>query len=168
MHDDVCTQIQRILEERGQVRRGYFVSGLGAAQFALPGAVDRLRAVREPEPDPELVVLSATDPAQPYGAALSWPTSAARPTRVPTALVLLSNGEPLVWVDRAAHGLVTFAGAAADMRWCDRLAALVKDGEARSLELRKIDGAPARESSWYERLRAVGFAEGYRGLVLRT
>jgi ATP-dependent Lhr-like helicase len=113
-------------------------------------------------------VLSATDPAQPYGAAMAWPPNAGRPTRVPTALVILVNGEPLIWVDRSSHSLITFAAAVSDGRWCDRLVAVVKDGEARSLELRKIDGDPARESSWYERLRSVGFAEGYRGLVLRS
>ncbi len=144
------------------------MSGLGAAQFALPGAVDRLRSVREPDPESELLVLSAIDPAQPYGAAVAWPENAGRPMRVPTALVILANGEPLVWLDRAGHSLLTFAAVASDARWCDRLASLVKDGEMRSLELRKIDGAPARESSWYERLRGAGFAEGYRGLVLRS
>ena len=80
--------VLKVLEDRGQVRRGYFVSGLGAAQFALPGAVDRLRSIRRPDdpafpavPDdageraPATVVLSATDPAQPYGGTLPWPES---------------------------------------------------------------------------------------------
>jgi ATP-dependent helicase Lhr and Lhr-like helicase len=160
--------VLKVLEERGQVRRGYFVAGLGAAQFALPGAVDRLRSVREPEPDADLIVLAATDPAQPYGSAIAWPANAGRPTRVPTALVIMANGEPLVWLDRAGHSLVTFEASTLDGRWCDRLVAVVKDGEARSLELRKINGEPARESDWYERLRSAGFAEGYRGLVLRS
>ena len=69
------------LEERGSARRGYFVEGLGAAQFAVPGAVDRLRALDDPEgrvesrsgPAPRALVLAATDPANPYGAALPWP-----------------------------------------------------------------------------------------------
>ena len=85
--------VLKALEERGQVRRGYFVAGLGAAQFALPGAVDRLRAAREvgadaerqPPRRPRTVVLAATDPAQPYGAALPWPESAGRPARGPPA-----------------------------------------------------------------------------------
>ncbi|MDE0495294.1 MAG: DEAD/DEAH box helicase, partial [Acidimicrobiaceae bacterium] len=64
--------VLKALEERGETRRGYFVAGLGAAQFALPGAVDRLRGARTPEPDSAPVVLAATDPAQPYGAALAW------------------------------------------------------------------------------------------------
>ncbi len=82
--------VLKALEERGQVRRGYFVAGLGAAQFALPGAVDRLRSVRDPlEPDLTPVTLSATDPAQPYGAALPWPASDGRPSRSAGAFVVL-------------------------------------------------------------------------------
>ena len=71
--------ILRTMEERGRVRRGYFVEGLGGAQFALPGAVDRLRATREPGDEAardsaaRTIVLAATDPANPYGAALPWP-----------------------------------------------------------------------------------------------
>ena len=67
--------VLKALEERGEVRRGYFVAGLGAAQFALPGAVDRLRAVRQVEQAEAPIVLAATDPAQPYGAAVAWPES---------------------------------------------------------------------------------------------
>ena len=64
------------LELTGAARRGYFVEGLGGAQFALPGAVERLRDLREPGREPEAVVLAAADPAQPYGAALPWPARA--------------------------------------------------------------------------------------------
>jgi ATP-dependent helicase Lhr and Lhr-like helicase len=78
--------VLKVLEERGQVRRGYFVDGLGAAQFAVPGAVDRLRAARDtpdpiirPDDVPDPVVLASTDPAQPYGAALAWPDTSAVP-----------------------------------------------------------------------------------------
>jgi ATP-dependent Lhr-like helicase len=159
--------VLKVLEERGQVRRGYFVAGLGAAQFALPGAVDRLRSVREADADAPIVVLGATDPAQPYGGALAWPDSEQRVTRAPTAVVLLHNGDPVAWLDRSSHSLVTWA-AADDAPWCDRLAALVKDGEARGLEISKIDGEPARQSKWHEALLTAGFVDGYRGLVLRT
>ena len=81
------------LEESGQCRRGYFVEGLGAAQFALTGAVDRLRSYsREPE-DPVALVLAACDPANPYGAALPWPEREGhRPGRKPGALVVLVGG----------------------------------------------------------------------------
>jgi ATP-dependent Lhr-like helicase len=63
----------RRLEDTGRVRRGYFVAGLGAAQFAQPGAVDLLRSTREPTDEPSVVTISATDPANPYGALLPWP-----------------------------------------------------------------------------------------------
>lgn len=170
--------VLKVLEERGQVRRGYFVDGLGAAQFAVPGAVDRLRAERE-VPDPEIhpesvsgpIVLAATDPAQPYGAALQWPDSAGRPARSASSLVVLRAGELLGWFDRRGHHLVTFAATYADPSWADALVALVKDGRAASVEVRKIDGdalsdAP-RRGEIIETLRAVGFVDGYRGMVAR-
>src|SRR5262249_23025310 len=142
--------VLKVLEERGQVRRGYFVTGLGAAQFALPGAVDRLRSSREAgaggegagfdggghQPPPGL---AATDPAQPYGAALAWPDSEGRPARSAGALVVLSAGRLLVWLDRKGHHLVTFPSVAEDTTWADALAALVKDGRVRALEIRKVD-----------------------------
>src|SRR5687768_2557427 len=95
--------VLRAMEESGRNRRGYFVAGLGAAQFALPGAVDRLRAVRQSQGDERSgdrdddaapLVLAATDPAQPYGAALPWPESAGRPARPAGTHVVLVDGEP--------------------------------------------------------------------------
>jgi ATP-dependent Lhr-like helicase len=165
--------VLKVLEERGQVRRGYFVDGLGAAQFALPGAIDRLRAARDvadplvhPERVAAPIVLSATDPAQPYGAGLAWPESAGRPARAAHALVVLRTGTPLAWLDRRGHHLVTFAASASDESWADALARLVKDGRDRSIEVRKIDGGsivhPAADA-----LRRAGFVDGYRGLTLR-
>ena len=168
--------VLKVLEERGQVRRGYFVAGLGAAQFSLPGAVDRLRSARDvPDPalHPELlpspVVLAATDPAQPYGAALAWPDTTGRPARSAGALVVLRQGIPLVWFDRRSHHLVVFPAAADDTGWAFALAALVKDGSARSIEVRKVNGeAIARQGSESLALGAAGFLEGYRGVVLRS
>ncbi|MEP7204011.1 MAG: DEAD/DEAH box helicase, partial [Ilumatobacteraceae bacterium] len=166
--------VLKVLEERGQVRRGYFVAGLGAAQFALPGAVDRLRSAREvadPQLHPELVpapvVLSATDPAQPYGAALDWPDTAGRPSRTAGAIVVLRSGLPLAWFDRRSSHLVTFP-AVADGSWSEALATLVKDGRQRSIEVRKVNGEPIdRKGAEAEVLLAAGFTEGYRGFVLR-
>ena len=107
--------VLKVLEERGQVRRGYFVDGLGAAQFALPGAVDRLRAARESPDDAlgaeslvEPIALASTDVAQPFGAALSWPATDGRPTRSVSSLVVLRDGNALAWFDRRGHHLVTF------------------------------------------------------------
>ena len=92
--------ILRALEERGSVRRGHFVEGLGAAQFATAAAVERLRDHREGAGD--VLMLGAADPAQPYGAALSWPPSGGRPSRTAGGHVVLADGVPLVMADRVA------------------------------------------------------------------
>jgi ATP-dependent Lhr-like helicase len=167
--------VLKVLEERGQVRRGYFVSGLGAAQFSLPGAVDRLRSVRDgpdalhPEDTPHPIVLAATDPAQPYGGTLAWPDTAGRPARAAGAMVVLSAGVPLVWFDRRSHHLLTFPAAATDLSWADAMASIVKDGRARAVEVRKLNGEPVSAAGEViDALKRVGFVDGYRGLVLRS
>jgi len=168
--------VLKVLEERGQTRRGYFVAGLGAAQFSLPGAVDRLRSLRDtgefalhPEQAPAPVVLAATDPAQPYGATLAWPDSPGRPARSAGALVVTRAGVPLVWFDRRSHHMVTFPAATTDNGWAHALAALVKDGTARSVEVRKIDGESIPPNgTWAQALQAVGFVEGYKGFSVRA
>jgi len=186
--------VLRAMEESGRVRRGYFVAGLGAAQFALPGAVDRLRSCRDPVPgegptgpgphqaaadqakvevevEVDVTVLAATDPAQAYGAALPWPdpveAGSGRPARAAGAHVVLVAGEPAAYLERGGRSLVTFPAAGRFPAWVDGLAAIVKDGFVRKLELVRIDGRPARESVWAGPLRAAGFADSYRGLVLR-
>ena len=167
--------VLKVLEERGQARRGYFVSGLGAAQFGLPGAVDRLRSARtvpdaelHPEDVPPPVVLAATDPAQPYGAAVDWPATAGRPARSAGAVVVLRGGVPLVWFDRRSHHVVAFEAAPADPGWATALAGLVADGRARSIEVRKVDGeAVSPNGPWADALRGAGFVEGYKGFVAR-
>ena len=93
------------LETIGVVRRGYFIEGLGGAQFALPGAVERLRAQRDDD-KARPVVLAATDPAQPYGAVLKWPQRENRsPSRSAGAYVVLAGGEPVLYVERGGKGL---------------------------------------------------------------
>jgi ATP-dependent Lhr-like helicase len=167
--------VLKTLEERGHVRRGYFVDGLGAAQFALPGAVDRLRDARNPIDaaiNPELMpaplVLAATDPAQPYGSTIPWPITMGRPTRSAGAVVVLVNGEPVVWCDPKSYSLVAFDGAHASTTWATALVELVKNGRRRSLEIRKIDGAEiSRDNDLVPALQAAGFVESYRGWVLR-
>ena len=167
--------VLKTMEERGQVRRGYFINGLGAAQFALPGAVDRLRDSRDgvdaelhPESVPAPVVLAATDPAQPYGATVPWPLTQGRPVRGAGAVVVLADGEPLAWFDPRAHHLVTFPHTRERTAWVDALVSLVKDGRRRSLEVRKIDGdAPSNDDPVTDILRRGGFVDGYRGLTLR-
>ena len=170
--------VLRALEERGQVRRGYFVSGLGAAQFALPGAVDRLRGSRDEREVRPPVVLAATDPAQPYGAALAWPEAggAGHPSRAAGARVVLWGGRPLAFLERGARRLVTFASrddepeqvAERTQALVGALGSLVVGGGVRALELSHVDGEPVRESPLAADLRAAGFIDGYRGLVLRA
>jgi ATP-dependent Lhr-like helicase len=158
--------VLKTMEESGKVRRGYFVAGMGAAQFAHPGAVDRLRASRDDgERDAETLVLAATDPSQPYGAALPWPENAGRPARAAGAFVVLADGRPVAFLERGARSLLTFGSDPSE--WADPLAGLVKDGRLRRIELQRIDGLPVGESPLAEGLRAAGFVDGYRGLMLR-
>jgi len=155
----------KALEDAGRARRGYFVAGLGAAQFASPGAVDRLRASRSEEDDDRLV-LAAADPAQPYGAALPWPEGAGRPSRSAGAYVVLAGGVPAAFLERGARSLLTFG--VEPETWVDALASIAKDGRVRRIELSRIDGVPAAESPVADALRAAGFSDGYRGLALRA
>jgi len=103
------------LETLGTARRGYFVEGLGGAQFALPAAIERLRGLRSDEPAGALV-LAATDPANPYGAALPWPKrdDARRPQRVAGALVVTIDAEPVLYVERSGKGLIALRDPFAD------------------------------------------------------
>ena len=170
--------ILRALEESGRIRRGYFVAGLGAAQFALAGALERLRTLREPNDgngDDSLVhLLAAADPANPYGAALPWPRRGdgdRRPfQRAAGASVVLVDGKAVLYLDRGGNSIQTLpafddpetAGLA-----LDALGGLVADGRQRELVIGKIDGEPASTSKHADRLLAAGFVQGYRGLVLR-
>ena len=162
--------VLQAMEDRGQVRRGYFIGGLGAAQFARPGAVDRLRSlsgesVDEPAPP---VVLAATDPAQPYGASLPWPTSVGRPARAAGAYVVIDDGEPVAYVERGGRSILTFPTDRATVAWVDALGSLVRSGRVASLEVRKVDGEPPAGTVWEELLGSAGFRAGYRGMVLRS
>ncbi|MGH2669831.1 MAG: Lhr family helicase, partial [bacterium] len=156
--------VLKALEESGRVRRGYFVAGLGAAQFALPGAVERLRDLREPSAHPETLVLAATDTAQPYGAALAWPGSASRPARVAGAYVVVVNGLCAAYLERGGRSLLTFGE---NESWADAIASIQKDGRVRRLVIERINGVPATESAEAGLLREAGFSDSYRGLALR-
>ena len=130
--------VLKAMEEAGRVRRGYFVTGLGGAQFALPGAVDRLRAFREGTPPgmAEVHLLAATDPALAYGLSIPWPEMAeGRPMRVAGAYVVMVDGLPSLYVERRAKGLVALRPA--DGTWEDRAAdaldLLLEDGRFRRL-----------------------------------
>jgi ATP-dependent helicase Lhr and Lhr-like helicase len=158
------------LETLGVCRRGYFVEGLGGAQFALPGAVERLRSQRADEETPP-VVLAATDPAQPYGAALPWPKrdeEARRPQRVAGAYVVLAGAEPVVYVERGGKGIAVLVDAE-DARIEPALQALarfVTSGRGRKLSLERVDGEPVVGSRWEAQLIELGFRAGPRKLTL--
>jgi ATP-dependent Lhr-like helicase len=158
----------RKLETLGVCRRGYFVERLGGAQFALPGAVERLRE----RPDEEVaLVLAAADPAQPYGAALPWPKrSGARAARVAGAHVVLLGGEPALFVERGGRSLVPLRDP--EDGWLrTALAALV--GHARRtgvkrLAVERFDGTPVGETEAMPLLVEAGFLAGPRRAVLRA
>ncbi|MTV24280.1 DEAD/DEAH box helicase [Nitriliruptoraceae bacterium ZYF776] len=166
--------VLKALEESGRIRRGYVVAGLGATQFAPPGAIDRLRGYRDaadaddPDVDGDVVVLAATDPAQPYGAALAWPPSAGRPSRSAGAFVVLVDGHPAAALERGGRSLTTFEPAVAPGRWLPALTGLVDRRRLRKLEIAKVDGLPAHEPpNWREAFLAAGFTAGYRGFTYR-
>jgi len=153
------------LETLGTARRGYFVEGLGGAQFALSGAVERLRAERSDDAEP--IVLSAVDPAQPFGAALRWPERG-KTARVAGAYVVLAAGEPILYLERGGKGLQTLVDAE-DARLQPALTALVervKAGQIKRLALEKVDGEAALGSPLMGLLVALGFQEGPRRMTL--
>jgi ATP-dependent Lhr-like helicase len=154
------------LETLGIARRGYFVEGLGGAQFALPGAVERLRSQVSGEEHP--VVLAAVDPAQPYGAALSWPQRDRRPQRVAGAYVVLTGGDPIVYLERGGRALQVLVSAD-DSRVEPALVALVgqvRSGRIKRLALERVDGEEALSSPLAPLLVALGFQEGPRRMTL--
>jgi len=165
--------VLRAMEESGRARRGYFVAGLGAAQFALPGAVDRLRAVREDEPS--VRILAATDPAQPYGAALAWPRSESDERlplqRAAGAYVVLVDGLATLYVERGGRGLLRLP-AAADHERAARAVAILPSlvgptAPMRELRIERVDREPPAGSPLAEAMTEAGFRQGYRGWVLR-
>jgi ATP-dependent Lhr-like helicase len=163
----------RALETLGVARRGYFVEGLGGAQFASAGAVERLRELKGAVArgdGPHVLVLAAADPAQPYGAALPWPRRAgARAARVAGAWVVLADGEAVLFVERGGRSLVPLREPEAE--WLrpalDALVAHVRGGGAKRLAVERFDGEPVVESSALELLVEAGFLAGPRRAVLR-
>jgi ATP-dependent Lhr-like helicase len=179
-------KVLRSFEDAGRCQRGYFVESLGGAQFAVASTVDRLRSYLDgidPErPEYRAVVLAATDPANPYGAALGWPSSSgegpgsgARPGRKAGALVVLVDGGLAWFLERGGRSLLTFtddpaAGRAAAMA----LAELVAARRVASILVERVDGEPAlqpraggRESTALTGLSEAGFVRTPRGLRLR-
>ena len=171
--------VLKAAEESGRARRGYFVDGLGAAQFALPGAVDRLRAFARPDAAGDTapaLVLAATDPANPYGAALPWPQAPApeggrghQPARKAGALVVLIDGACTLYVERGGRTLLSFSGDPAVLQpAADALALAVRDGALGKLAVERADGVPVVASALGSALEAAGFRPTPRGLRLRS
>ena len=165
-------------EDAGRCRRAYVVEGLGAAQFALPGAIDRVRASaperRDPALPPQALVLAATDPANPYGAALSWPArpdgGGHKPGRKAGALVVLVDGELSLYVERGGRTLLTWSDEPAVLReTCAALAAAVRSGLLGRLTVHKADGEHvlAPGSALGAALEHAGFVATPHGLRLR-
>jgi ATP-dependent helicase Lhr and Lhr-like helicase len=173
--------VLRAMEEAGLCRRGYFVEGLGAAQFALPGAVDRMRAIAQPPPvsgdgasAPVVVVLAAADPANAYGAALPWPArpgetpGSHRPGRKAGALVVLSGGELVLYVERGGRTLLSWTSdPAALVPAAAALADAVHAGALGRLTVERADGAGVYDSPLAQALEEAGFRPTPRGLRLR-
>jgi ATP-dependent Lhr-like helicase len=158
----------RNLETLGVCRRGYFVEGLGGAQFALPGAVERLR---EQPAEPLPLVLAAADPAQPYGAALPWPKRAgARAARVAGAYVVVLGGAPALFVDRGGRSLVPLRDPQDD--WLrpalEALVAHVRRTAKKRIAVERFDGRPVGETEVMPLLLDAGFVAGPRRAVLRA
>ncbi|MHA3705078.1 ATP-dependent helicase [Jatrophihabitans sp. YIM 134969] len=193
-------------EESGRARRGYFVEGLGASQFATVGAVDRLRAMAD-RPDRTIartaepaLVLAATDPANPYGAALEWPVANTpgdtpprvdlseagradieapivatrrgrghQPARKAGALVVLVDGDCVLYVERGGKTLLSFQDDPERLQAAaDALALAVREGLLGKLQIEKADGEPVGTSALTDALEAAGFRPTPRGLRLRA
>ncbi|WP_308250181.1 Lhr family helicase [Sphaerisporangium fuscum] len=205
--------VLRAYEESGRCRRGYFVEGLGGAQFALPGAVDRMRAIAaatssgtdgdRPREDHlagttgfpgdtgrradgsigdrratgsagarRAVVLAATDPANPYGAALAWPPHPGdvthKPGRKAGGLVVLLDGRLMLYVERGGKTLLSFTDDDRLQPAVDALALAVRDGALGKLTVEKADGTAIVDSPLAAALEAAGFHPTPRGLRLRS
>ena len=185
------------LEDNGRIRRGYFVAGLGATQFAMPGALDLLRSMRDVPDEPEVAVLAATDPANPYGATLKWPARGSAqasisevkkdsvvdagrgPTRSVGATVILVNGALAAYLARGDRQLLTFlpesepdrskVGRAVGRVLIDR--ARTGGDAPRGMLIEEIDGtAPSRHpmSPFLAEAGFVGGAMGFQATFRRT
>jgi ATP-dependent Lhr-like helicase len=190
-------EVLRTMEETGKIRRGYFVAGVAAMQFALPPVLDMLRGLRTAAELPEVVVLPAVDPANPYGALLPWPGSASStgpgdvadsdeaksdndtrprrrgPTRNVGAHVVLVDGALAAFVARGGRQMTTFLPVDDPER--ARVAGAVATAVARlaggrgrrDLLLVEIDDRPAAQHVLADTLVAAGFISTYGGLQYR-
>ncbi|MDQ6874704.1 MAG: DEAD/DEAH box helicase, partial [Actinomycetota bacterium] len=167
--------VLKAYEDSGRIRRGYFVESLGGAQFAVPGAVDRLRALSG---DPargdtaRALVLAASDPASPFGAALPWPARPTagthRPGRKAGALVVTVDGRLVLYVERGGRTLLSWTEDGPSLQLAvDALALAVRDGWLGKLSVERADGEPVADTAVARALEAGGFRPTPRGLRLR-
>jgi ATP-dependent Lhr-like helicase len=151
--------VLRAMEESGRIRRGYFVEGLGGSQFALPGAVDRLRSLRESGGG--AIALAATDPANAFGTVLPWPESDGRMSRAAGAYCVLDQGRLVLFLERGGRSLLTDG----DVQLAHLQALIAIATNAGRVELQKVDGVGVMESPLKTLLREAGFTATHRSLV---
>jgi len=151
--------VLRAMEESGRIRRGYFVEGLGGSQFALPGAVDRLRSLRESGAG--VIALAATDPANPYGTVLDWPPSDGKMSRAAGAYCVLDDGRLVLYLERGGRSMLT----SGEVQLAHLQALIAMATNAGRVELQKVDGLPVMESPLKTTLREAGFSATHRSLV---
>jgi ATP-dependent Lhr-like helicase len=183
-------QVLKAMEDAGRIRRGYFVAGLGAAQFAMPAALDLLRSLREPPDTPRTVVMAATDPANPYGTMLKWPTVTSEagdrpnapvtdtgrgPTRSVGALVILVDGLAAGYLRRGERELLLFAPPVEPrrsqiIREVARMLLYLagsRDESRRGMLIAEINGDAATSHPAARIFIEEGFAAGALGLQAR-
>jgi ATP-dependent helicase Lhr and Lhr-like helicase len=164
----------KALEDAGRIRRGYFVQGVSAMQFALPGVLEQLRALRDPPASPRVVALSATDPANPYGALIKWPKPAegCQLARAAGSVVLMVDGALTAYLSRSGKQLQVFPPEAEPDRSrhlravAERLRDIGSLPDRSGLLIAEIDGADASAHGMAPLLREVGFHPSTQGYYL--
>jgi len=157
------------LEVLGAARRGYFIEGLGGAQFALAGAVERLRS--QSLDDEEVVILATTDPANPYGSTLPWPKGERRrrPSRTPGSYLLMRAGAPMLYLEKGGKGILRLDESLAGeelIGLLGKLASAAEDGRVTPLKVERFDGEPLIGSGFEPLLLAAGFSRQPRKMVV--
>ncbi|MFQ4149509.1 ATP-dependent helicase [Arthrobacter sp. LAPM80] len=163
------------LEEAGKCRRGYFIEHLGAAQFAIPATVDRLRTFSEDAAlavrAPKALALAATDPANPYGAALAWPPldSGHRPGRKAGALVVMVDGVLVLYVERGGRTLLCFSDDSTYVSFAAAaLVQVVKRGAIDKMAIEKVNGVEVLSTPLAAALLGAGAYSSPRGVRIRA
>jgi ATP-dependent Lhr-like helicase len=178
--------VLKALEDAGRIRRGYFVAGVGATQFALPAALELMRSLREVPDEPEVVVLAATDPANPFGTMLKWPDSGhgstrsntespgvglvRGPTRTVGAQVILVNGTLAAYLSRGARQVLVYLPEDEPQRSTTgralsaRLATMARAG---GLMIGEVNGVPTADHPIAPYLVDAGFSPSAMGFMMR-